>query len=256
MDARKRMIENFSGAASRYDALAQFQHAHTQRVFAEAQNQLSDAATIVDIGCGTGQFALMAKQAQALWGITGVDVAYGMCAQAATRCSVVQADVTALPFAAGACDAVVSSLCLQWVEDLSGAFAEIHRVLKPRGVAIIATLGSESLSELRSAFKAAGLHMHIRQLPQQAAYQAAATASGLEIEVMIRTLHTEYYPDARALLNSMRHIGAGSNTTAKQRGLVGAKAWRSMQEAYEKQRTEHGIPATWEQLVMVIRKRA
>ncbi|GLK68449.1 methyltransferase domain-containing protein [Hansschlegelia plantiphila] len=64
-------------------------------------------------------------------------------------------DLEALPFAADRLDLVVSSLALQFVDDLPGVFAQIRRALRPDGLFMAALLGGDTLVELRNAFAAA-----------------------------------------------------------------------------------------------------
>ena len=249
---RSRVMENFSRAAERYDAHADFQHAQNQRVFAQARTQFPASARLVDIGCGTGQFAQMAS-AQA-WQLFGVDIAHGMCRIAATRCTAIQADTVQLPLADASCDGVVSSLCLQWVAALPIAIGEIARVLKPGGRAIIASLGSGSLQELRASAAQAKLPLGLLPLLTVSEYTAAILAHGFEIEQFTQTADIRHYPTVSALLDSMRVIGAGDNFAARPRGLTGAKRWKSMVADYEKRKTPTGIPATWDCLFMQLRK--
>ena len=60
-----------------------------------------------------------------------------------------------LPFDDEAFDVVLSSLNLNWVNDLPRALSEVRRVLKPDGVFVGALLGAGTLGELQYAFAAA-----------------------------------------------------------------------------------------------------
>ena len=252
--ASKRVKMNFGKAAANYDARAQFQHVQTRRVLDAALMLLPKVATIADIGCGTGYFAHAAKAQRPDWNILGLDIAPGMCEVAATRCTAINGDAAHLPFADGAFDGAVSSLCYQWVEDHEVAFAELARVLKPGGRAIIASLGLESLKELRASSMAAEL-----PLSQLAMRDAEATADMLEargftITFAERRMTQEYYPNVATLMDSMRGIGAGNNFSSAPRGLVSPKRWATMVKEYEKLRTPQGIPATWEHHFFVLSK--
>ena len=245
-------MQTFGRAAPQYDAHADFQHAQTERAFAAALAQWPSHLRIADIGCGTGRFAALAASQRPDWRIIGIDLAFGMCAAARARCSTVQADMTQLPLAPASCDAALSSLCLQWVDDLPAAFHEIARILRPGGQAIITSLGSGTLHELHTAAEQGDLPLSLLPMRRADAYRNALRASGLlgtvEEDVQIR-----YYPDLRALLDSMRRIGA-SYPTAQHRGLSGARRWTAMQAAYETLRVSGGLPATWKRLFITLRK--
>lgn len=248
---RHRLMENFSRAAQGYDARAQFQHGQTLRVFDAASMLLVPQARILDVGCGTGQFAALASAHSPQWQVMGIDIAQGMCHVASSRCQVLQADARQLPLAAESVDAVVSSLCLQWVDDLAAAFAEMARVLKPGGRAIVASLGPQTLKELRAAATVAQLPFALLPMRGQEEYREAITAAGLSVSFFEQVEETEYYPQVQALLDSMRLIGAG-NSFAPSGGLMGTRRFRAMLSAYAP--TSAGIPATWERLFMVLHK--
>ncbi len=245
---------HFSRAAEGYDARAQFQHGQTARVFDAANMLFPKHARIVDIGCGTGQFAGMASSAHPHWKVMGVDLAEGMCRVAATRCHAVQADVLSLPLADASCDGVVSSLCLQWIGALNDAFAEIARVLKPGGRAVIASLATQTLHELRAAAADAALPLHLLPMRSPAEYRSAVDAAGLVAHLFEAQEEIEYYPNVAALLDSMRLIGATSQPSSTSGGLTGARRWKAMLAAYDRLRSPEGLPATWERLFMVLHK--
>ena len=256
MSARERVMENFSRAAPQYDALAQLQHRQSHKMADMAMRYIPhEKATLIDIGCGTGQFSEHSKQAKPQWHVTGLDFAYGMCQQAQKRCATAQADAASLPIATNSCDGAVSSLCLQWLDPLTPAIEEIHRVLKPGGTAIIVTLGNQTLQELHAASQSAELTLRLKALAPKETYQDALITSQFEILEMQEEIEIEYHESVRAMLDSMRAIGAGADAD-KLKGFAGANRWRAMLQQYETKRTERGLPLSWQHLTFVARKRA
>lgn len=252
--ARKTLQSNFSRAAVDYDVHAQFQHVQTQRVLDAALMLLPPCQTMVDIGCGTGYFAHIAQIHRPSWNIIGIDIAQGMCAIAQTRCSAIAGDAVQLPLADASVDAVVSSLCYQWVENQPQAFAELARVLKPGGRAIIASLGIETLCELQRCAQAAQIPLGLLPMRPFVTTKTALIEAGLQIILADCHLKTEYYPNVAALMDSMRRIGAGNNLNNPSRGLLSPKRWLAMVKEYEMLRTAQGIPATWEHHFFVLHK--
>ncbi|MFM2032724.1 MAG: hypothetical protein RLZZ297_1489 [Chloroflexota bacterium] len=111
------------------------------------------AARVLDMGCGTGRVAGLLGPCRSL---TASDRAGAMLHVARqhlpTTGRLVQADNTALPFAAGSFDVVTAGWSFghatewlpgSWQANVRRAITEMRRVLAPGGVAIIAeTLGS------------------------------------------------------------------------------------------------------------------
>src|SRR3546814_17470216 len=64
-------------------------------------------------------------------------------------------DARALPLVDGSVDVLFCNLCLHWVDNLSAAFAGFRRVLRPGGLLLVSTFGTDKLQELRAAFAAA-----------------------------------------------------------------------------------------------------
>jgi SAM-dependent methyltransferase len=101
---------------------------------------------IVDIGAGPGGLAVALAEQFTDARITTVDIDRTMAALAAARVaregldeqvSISVGDVAALPLATHSVDLVTSSFSMHHWPDAAAGFAEIHRVLRPGGHAII-----------------------------------------------------------------------------------------------------------------------
>lgn len=253
---RARLQQKFGAAATEYDRLAQFQHLQTRRVLDSALMVLPESATLLDIGCGTGYFAHAAKDRRPAWKVIGLDLAYGMCDMAKTRCTALNADAARLPLGNASIDGAVSSLCYQWLENQPAAFAELARVLKPKSRAIIASLGEHTLHELRACAMQAQLPLGLLPMQTFDASADALRAAGFNIMLANKQLEVVHYPSVAALLDSMRMIGAGHHGQRGAVGLTGPKRWARMMSAYENLREARGIPATWEHHFFVVSKRS
>lgn len=249
--ASRKVQQNFDRAAHAYDAHATLQQQQVARLFALATQYLPEQALLLDIGCGTGQFARLAQERPG-WRITGLDLSLAMLKQAATRCTALQADAVHLPIADHSVDGVISSLCLQWINDKPAALAEMRRVLKPGGVALLATLGHQSLAELRQAAASAEITLGLLPMESYTHYRALAVDSGLQIASFQHTVQIDYYPSVEALLTSMRAIGAGN--AGARRFIPPARFMRMIHEYEAAHATSRGIPASWEPVLMVLKK--
>jgi arsenite methyltransferase len=110
---------------------------------------------VLDVGCGRGLLLAGAAKKLNSGHATGIDiwsnVDMGANSEAATlhnlaleelaaKCTLVSAGAQAMPFADGSFDVIVSNLCLHNIYDRPTrqlAVAEVRRVLKPGGVALI-----------------------------------------------------------------------------------------------------------------------
>jgi len=99
--------------------------------------------TVLDLGCGTGRHSLWLASRGAA--VTAVDFSEGMLAEARRKPGaesirfVVHDLHTPLPFAPEF-DLVVSGLVLEHLRELDGFFAEMRRVLRPGGRAVVSAM--------------------------------------------------------------------------------------------------------------------
>jgi len=117
---------------------------------------LSADARVLELGCGPADlWRENADRIPAGWDITLADFSEGMVAAAQQHLAEIgrpftfrQADAQDLPFEADTFDAVIANHMLYHVPDRPRAFAEIRRVLKPRGKFYAATNGAQHMMEL------------------------------------------------------------------------------------------------------------
>jgi ubiquinone/menaquinone biosynthesis C-methylase UbiE len=117
-------------------------------VVAEVTAELRAARRVLDVGCGPGQFTLMAAEylpGAEIWGIdlapTMIELARAHAREAgAGRVRFQVADAAALPFPDGTFDAVMSTGSIKHWPDPVAGLREIHRVLVPGGRAFVAEM--------------------------------------------------------------------------------------------------------------------
>jgi arsenite methyltransferase len=114
---------------------------------------LQPGERVLDVGCGPGLLMEdMAGQVGPSGQVTGVDVAASMlelarhrCARFGSRVIIDEADATCLPCGDAVFDAGVSTQVYEYVPDVGSALAELHRVLKPGGRAVIVDTDWDSI---------------------------------------------------------------------------------------------------------------
>ncbi len=254
---KHRIADSFSRAALTYDAAAELQrqigHCLLERL------SPGSADTVLDLGSGTGYFTPLLRQRFASSQLLSLDVAEGMLAYAQRHrpdpdAAWVCGDAEALPLASGVVDLIFSSLAIQWCEQPGRLFAEIERVLRPGGRFVVATLGPETLHELRSAWAAVDGDMHVNRFVPQAALLAALPA-GLQVrdfQVENRVLR---YPHVRQLTSELKSIGAHNMNQGQPAGLTGKARVQAFRRAYERYRDENGLlPATYQVFYLELQK--
>jgi SAM-dependent methyltransferase len=94
-------------------------------------------ARVLDVGCGTGYTLTRLPPWARGVGLDRSSHALGLAASRGLRAQLVQGDMGRLPFAAGSFDAVLALDVLEHLQDDHGAAAEVARVLRPGGVALV-----------------------------------------------------------------------------------------------------------------------
>jgi SAM-dependent methyltransferase len=96
---------------------------------------------VLDVGCGPGFYtAELFEQVGASGAVVGVDASAAMLAAAARRCpgaTFHEGLATELQVADESFDAALTVQVLEYVEDVDAALAELHRVLRPGGRALV-----------------------------------------------------------------------------------------------------------------------
>lgn len=107
-------------------------------------------SSVLEVGCGTGEFAARVVSALPEAEVVAVDQSERLVDVAASRgVTTQQADVQELPFADDSFDAVAALWMLYHVPDLRRGLAEIRRVLRPGGRFVAVTNGDDHLADLR-----------------------------------------------------------------------------------------------------------
>jgi demethylmenaquinone methyltransferase/2-methoxy-6-polyprenyl-1,4-benzoquinol methylase len=128
-------------------------------------------ARVLDLGAGTGAATRAAARHGAA--VTAVDLSFDMLAlHRGARPPAVAGDMVALPFAAGAFDAVVAAFSLTHVDPPARGLAEAARVTRPGGLVMVAGFDGTTRHPVKAATDAAltargwtppGWYLHVKE---------------------------------------------------------------------------------------------
>ena len=137
--------------ARRVEALYQTPDVVAQRERVLDVLSLRAGERVVDLGCGPGLLALqMAERVGSGGEVQCIDASDSMVAMAKRRCADIKwiearvGDVAALPYSDHSFDAGVCTQVYEYVPDIDRALAQLYRVLKPHGRAVIVDTDWES----------------------------------------------------------------------------------------------------------------
>lgn len=256
---KQRVAASFGAAAQSYDDVAVLQRQTADELLDRLSLIKCQPQTIVDLGAGTGRNLPLLKQRYPSARLLAVDIAPAMLKQSRQRMrhgvkrfwpdksvQFLAGDAEALPLARNSVDLLYANLALQWC-DLTAAFNEIQRVLKPGGLLMFTTLGPDTLQELRLSWAAVDAYPHINQFLDMHDVAEAMQQSGLQDAVLDVDRHQLGYPDAMQMMRDLKLLGARNQLPGRRKGLTGKQALKNMLAAAEQFRLADGqLPATYE----------
>ncbi|GAB3383262.1 malonyl-ACP O-methyltransferase BioC [Spongiibacter taiwanensis] len=253
---KQQVARAFSKAAVSYDSVAQLQRRVADHLLAALP---TTTGTVLDLGCGTG-YCLRALRERAKQQVLALDLAAGMVSYAASARAGqanywICGDAEDLPLADESVDLVFSSLSLQWCENFAAVCAELQRVLKPGGQALLATLGPQTLFELRQAWQQVDQYTHVNSFADREYLQAAIDGSGLNLSWWREALEVVSYRRLGELTRELKSLGARNVNEGRPGGLAGRQRLLALTEAYEGFRQTDGtLPASYQVWYLCLHK--
>lgn len=243
---------SFDAASQAYDAAAVLQKEVRNRLLERLELTTLEPEVVLDLGAGTGQASRALKQRFPKAQVLALDLATGMLREARRqqgwrrRFERVCADAHRLPLKGQSVDLVVSNLMLQWCDPPDAVFAEVRRILKPRGLFTFTTFGPDTLHELRAAWRTVDDHPHVHRFIDMHDLGDALVRARLAEPVLDVEHFTLTYPDAISLMRELKTIGARNASQGRAAGLKGRRSLDRLAQGYEPYRQDGRLPATYE----------
>lgn len=252
-----RIAQSFSRAAHTYDRAAHLQREIGNHLFTLIP-VLSEVNTVVDLGCGTGFFTQALNDKFPRSQIIGLDIAKGMLDFAQAQChdsiQWVCADAEALPFSDDSVNFIFSSLAIQWCDNLHQALTEIKRVLQPGGMAVLSTLGSQTLNELKQSWEVVDAQPHVNQFLTHNEIKNTVQEMQFSTQHITSQQTVLKYHSPMELMRELKELGAHEVTQKQSAGLMGKNRFQSFLKGYQSFKKETFFPATYEIIYITIQK--
>lgn len=245
------MRRSFDRASLTYDAAAVLQREVRELLLGRLDLTLLEPRVVLDVGTATGHAARALKRRYPRAQVIGIDSSHQMLRVAGRRRSwlrpiaLVCADAERLPLPDASVDVAFSNLLLPWC-DADALFAELRRVLAPRGLLTLTGLGPDSLRELRAAWAQVDPHVHVSDFIDMHDVGDALVRAGFAAPVLDVERYTLRYTDVRALAADLKAMGTRNAIAGRLKGLTSPRRFAAMQAAYETQREAGRLPATCE----------
>lgn len=247
-DIRRR----FDTAADLFDD-ADFVHGVTRDgLLSRIQPMSVEADIVIDLGSATGSAVRLLEKRFRGARVVAVDLSRRMLGKLQRRRSwfskaaAVQGDARALPFADASVDVIFANMLLPWIDDPAAAFTETARVLRRDGLFAFATLGPDSLLELRDAWRAVDDGVHVKQFADMHDIGDALIRAGLRDPVLDVDRLTVGYRDSDALFRDITATGARNSLQHRARGLAGRHRFRALADALFGTRRNGGATLSFE----------
>ncbi len=254
-DWQRRVAHAFSRAADDYERLASAQQAMGERLWSRLPAR---AERVLDLGCGPGHWsARLAARYGPDADLVGLDLAPGMLEVARRRHGTPRrlrwlcGDAGALPLADAGLDLVFSNLAIQWCPDLGQVLAELHRVLRPGGRALLNTLGPGTLAEVGHAWARPGRPAALLDFRGRERHLAAVRLAGFRRVAVEASRPRFHYPDLAAVMASIK--GVGAQTARAEARLTRADLARARRR-FEALREPEGLPVTYHLLTLELER--
>ena len=246
--------KSFDRAADTYDASAMLQQEVAKRLVERLDYIRQQPNTVLDLGCGTGNIAssMIARYPKA--NILALDLSYNMLKKTkkqggwfSKKPLCICADAENLPLKKDSVDLLISSLMLQWSNDIHATFRGFRRVISPNGLLMFTTFGPDTLKEIRASWAMVDNKPHTSQFTDMHDIGDALLAAGFSNPVMDMDMMTVTYESVRELMRDIKNIGASNATEGRSKGLMGKQRLADFEAAYEDFRDNKGLyPTTWE----------
>ncbi len=263
MAVKQGIRRNFARRARSYDRHADMQRLMAQGLMARAASGLARARCILEIGCGTGYFTQLLRQANGAARLVSLDLDAALVAAAQRRLGP-ESGVAFLvadgenPIR-GEYDLIIANAAFQWFTRPGETLAAYYRNLAPGGVLAFSTLGPLTFQELAGALAQAARNLEVATLPRLPAqdfgdretWAGYLAEAGFREVRLARELTTATFPSVPEFLRALQATGATNPRPCP----ISPRLLTALIAAYQTHYGRNGaIPVSYEMIWAVAQK--
>jgi malonyl-CoA O-methyltransferase len=254
---------NFARRASSYDRHACMQRVMAHGLVALAQDVISRARQILEVGCGTGYLTELLRQANRQARLVALDLDASLVETARRR---LKTDAGVAWLVAdgeaplrGAYDLIIANATFQWFTRPAETMTVYYRSLAPGGVLAFSTLGPGTFQELAGALAQAAESLNLSTAPRIPAqdfgcmdtWSGWLSAAGFRQVNVVRKMIITTFPSVPKFLKALQATGA----TNPRPSPFSPRLLTAMVAAYHAGYGNKGaIPVTYETIWAVAQK--
>lgn len=246
----EKIINHYQRIAHGYDEAALLPQLMGERLLDKLDFIKISPSVILDLGAGTGALIKPLKKRFNKANIIGMDLSFAMLGQAKkkqgwfNKSPLVAGDMHHLPLQNHSVDLIVMNCVLPWSDDLLTVFNEIARVLKPEGLLLFASLGPDTLQQLKSAWREIDELDHVNRFIDMHDIGDMLLHTGFADPVMDMEKVTIHFASLKQMLKELKYIGSINFNDNKPRGLQSKNLLNQLSSHYPTQDGKY--PATAE----------
>ncbi|MDF1760859.1 MAG: methyltransferase domain-containing protein [Coxiellaceae bacterium] len=219
--------------AGEYEKVHFLQQEMAKRLLQRLQYVRLQPNVIVDLGCATGW---LSSDLQALYPnstIIALDFAEQRLRHASEYpCQPLVSDMHAIALQADSVDCIVANDSLHWAVEPAMVIQECMRILKPGGLLMFATVGPDTLQELRLACHQVGLAERVSTFMDMHDIGDLLAHNGFSDPVMDREELQLQYRSIKTLCRDIHRLGASQSADKVSTGLITPRQWQRLIDAY------------------------
>lgn len=218
------IAKSFNKIAANYDEVSLLQQEVALRLVERLDYIKLQPDIIVELGAGTGHCTQLIKDRYPNAKIIAIDIAINMLRYANKKSinnlNSVCADAFHLPLKNNSVDLIISNMMLPWCNDLKSLFQECHRVLKPEKLLLFATVGPDTLKELRLSWAAVDNYQHVNSFVDMHDIGDALIQAHFQDPVMDVENIQLIYPNVNLILKDLKMMGSQNLNAHKRQSLM------------------------------------